>query len=109
MRPKQRVPAPTTLARDLQLTIPLSYPTPPARLTQRWWPTALLRTLCQWLSSCLRPAPYERRWISPELRGWEAPTDLLARRHTYLYIRSLSGEGPCGLRAPSERVVTFLK
>ena len=91
MRPMKRVPAPTALALDLQLTIPMPYPTTPARPTQPWRPTALLRNLCMWISSCLRPAPFERRWISPELRGWEAPTDILARRHTYLYMRSMSG------------------
>jgi hypothetical protein len=91
IRPMTRIPAPTALALDLQLTIPMPDPTTPARPTQPWRPTALLRNLGRWLSSCLRPAPFERRWISPELRGWEAPTDILACRHTYLYMRSMSG------------------
>jgi hypothetical protein len=91
MRLMQRVPAPTALAMDLQLTLPTPDPTTPACLTHLWRPTALLHTLCMWITSCLRPAPFERRWISPEIRGWEAPTDILARRHTYLYMRSMSG------------------
>jgi hypothetical protein len=91
MRPMKCVPAPTALAIDLQLTIPMPYPTTPACPTQPWRLTALLHNLCLWITSCLRPAPFERRWIRPERRGWEAPTDILARRHTYLDMRSMSG------------------
>ena len=91
MRLMKRVPAPTALALDLQLTIPMPSPTTPAHPTPLWRLTALLHNLYRWISSGLRPAPFERRWIRPELRGWEAPTDILARRHTYLYMRSMSG------------------
>jgi hypothetical protein len=91
MRSMKRVPAPTALATDLQLTIPMPDPTTAVRLTQPWRPLARLHDLCTWLISCLRPAPFEHRWIKPEICGWEAPTDILARRHTYLYIRSMSG------------------
>jgi hypothetical protein len=91
MRPLHRVPAPTALTLDLQLTIPTPSPTPAMRPTQPWHSTALLHNLCRWITACCRPVPFERRWIRPELRGWEAPTDILARRHTYLYMRSLSG------------------
>jgi len=91
MRPLKRVPAPTALALDLQLTIPMPAPTTPTHPTPPWRPTALLHTLGLWLAACLRPAPFARRGSRPELRGWEAPTDILARRHTYLYMRSMSG------------------
>jgi hypothetical protein len=43
------------------------------------------------VASCLRRRPLESRRISPEQLRLETPVDILARRHTYLYIRSLSG------------------
>lgn len=91
MRPMKHIPAPTALALDLQLTLPMPSPSTPVRPTQPGRPTALLRDLYRWITAGLRPAPFERGWISPALRGWEAPTDILARRHTYLYMRSMSG------------------
>jgi hypothetical protein len=52
---------------------------------------ALLQGLYTWVVSCLRPEPFERRWIKPESRGWEAPTDILARHHPTLYLRAFCG------------------
>jgi hypothetical protein len=91
MRHPRMVPAPTALALDLQLTIPTPYPTTPARSTQPWRSRALLHGLYMWVVSCLRPAPCERRWSTPESRGWEAPTDILARQYPTLYLRACCG------------------
>jgi hypothetical protein len=63
-------------------TLPLLTPQQPGRLRH------YLQTL---VASCMRRRPLESRWISPEQLRLETPVDILARRHTYLYIRSLSG------------------
>jgi hypothetical protein len=81
----------TAIAMDPQPPLTTIYPTTPALPTQEWRPAALLHVLYTWVTSFLRPSPFESRWIRPELIGWEAPTDILARRHTYLYIHSMSG------------------
>jgi len=59
--------------------------------TPRRKPAALLHFLQTVMTSWMRRRAFESRWIRPGLPRWETPTDYLARHHTYLYIRSLSG------------------
>ena len=67
-------------------TPPTTLPLPtPQRLSR------LRNFLETFMVSCLRRRPLESRWISPEQLRLETPVDILARRHTYLYMRSLSG------------------
>jgi hypothetical protein len=49
---------------------------------------ALWHTL---MTACMRRRPMQSRWIRPDLPRLETSTEFLARRHTYLYIHSLSG------------------
>lgn len=64
-------------------------PTPLAIPRQR--PAALLHFLWNLVPSWMRRRTSESRWIRPDLPRYETPIDYLARRHTYLYIRSMSG------------------
>jgi hypothetical protein len=71
---------------DTMSTHPTTLPLPTPR-----WPSRLRNFLETLVGSCMRRRPLESRWISPEQLRLETPVDILARRHTYLYIRSLSG------------------
>ena len=62
-----------------------------ALVTPRRRPAAFLHFLRSLVTSWTRTRVFESRWINPDLARWETPSDMLARRHTYLYIRSLSG------------------
>jgi hypothetical protein len=68
-----------------------TYPTTPGLLTPRRKPAALLHFLRNLLASWTKPRVSESRWIRPDQPRWETPAELLARKHTYLYIRSLLG------------------
>jgi hypothetical protein len=71
---------------DTMSTHPTTLPLPtPLRLNR------LRNFLATLVASCVRRRPLESRRISPEQLRLETPVDILARRHTYLYIRSLSG------------------
>ena len=83
---------PATMAMNAQHDLMATYPITPALPTPRWRPVALLRVLRIWMTSLTKRRAVESRWIRPDLLRWETPTDILARKHTYLYIRSLSGE-----------------
>ena len=80
-----------TVPIDEQHDFTAIYPTTPALLTPWRKPAALLHALRNRLRSWTRCRTFESRWVRPDLPRWETPTDLLARKYTYLYIRSLSG------------------
>jgi hypothetical protein len=71
---------------DTMSTQPTTLPFPTLRR-----PSRLRHFLETLVASCMRRRPLESRWISPEQLRLEMPVDILARKHTYLYIRSLSG------------------
>lgn len=83
--------APATVAIDEQHNLTATSLTTPALPTPWRKPAALLHSLRNWLTSWTRRRAFESRWIRPDLPRWETPIDLLARKYTYLYIRSLSG------------------
>jgi hypothetical protein len=83
--------APTTTPSDTQHEFVAMHPMMRPSLTQRWRPAAFLHCLQTLVASCTRRRPLESRWIRPDLPQWEAVTDLLARRHTHLYIDSQLG------------------
>lgn len=72
--------------RDALSTYPMTTPLPTPRRRR----TLLANFLQTFVAACTRRRPLESRWIKPDLRT-ETPVDILARKHTYLYIRSLSG------------------
>ena len=69
----------------------LTAPPTTALATPRRRPAALLYFLRNSMLSWTRRRTFESKWIKPDLPRWESPDDMLARKHTYLYIRSLSG------------------
>jgi hypothetical protein len=81
----------TAIAIDPQAPLSATYPTRPTLQTQPWRPTALVHLLRTWMASVTRRRTDERREIHPDFPRRDTPTDLLARHHTYLYARSLSG------------------
>lgn len=85
MRQTNTIPA--TIAIDAQsnalTTGPLSTP--------QWRSGALLHVLRTWVASLTRRRTDERQDIRPDFPRQETPTDLLARKHTFLYACSLSG------------------
>jgi hypothetical protein len=83
--------APTTAPSDTQHDFIVMHPTTRPSLTQRRRPAAFLHCLQTLVASCMRRRPIESRRIRPDLPQWEAVTDLLARRHTHLYIDSQLG------------------
>ena len=82
---------PATLALNVPLDLLAIYPITPALPTARRRPVALLHTLSTWVSALTRRCTYERQDIRPDFPRQETPTDLLARKHTFLYACSLSG------------------
>ena len=83
--------APTTTSIDPQHHLMEMHPMMSPALTQRWRPAAFWHCLQTLVVFCRRYRPIESRWIRPDLPQWETVTDLLARRHTHLYIHSLLG------------------
>lgn len=80
-----------TVPIDEQHDLMATYLTPSALPTPWRKPAALLHSLRNRLTSWTRRRAFESRWIRPDQPRWETPTDVLARKYTYLYIRSLSG------------------
>jgi hypothetical protein len=78
-------------------TMPIAIDAPPDALTTRalstpqWKPIALLHVLRTWITSLTKGRMYERQDIRPDFPRQETPTDILARKHTFLYACSLSG------------------
>ena len=83
--------APATISVDTQHDLMTTDPTTTPLPTPRRRPATLLHFLQSLVTSWRRRRAFESRWIRPGLPRWEASTDLLARRYTYLYIRSMSG------------------
>jgi hypothetical protein len=83
--------APITVPSDTQHEFVAMHPMMCPSLTQRWRPAVFLHCLQTLVASCTRRRPVQSRCIRPDLPQWEAVTDLLARRHTHLYIDSQLG------------------
>lgn len=83
--------APATVPVDEQHNLMATSLTPALLLTPWRKSAALLHALRNRLTSWTRRRAFESRWIRPDQPPWETPTDLLARKYTYLYIRSMSG------------------
>lgn len=83
--------APATVPVDAQHDLTATSLTPSLLLTPWRKPAALLHSLRNRLTSWTRRRAFESRQIRPDQPRWETPTDLLARKYPYLYIRSLSG------------------
>jgi len=79
-----------TSAIDEQYDLLTAHPTT-VLATPRRRPAALLYFLRNCVRSWMGRHTFESKWIRPDLPRWETPNDILARQHTYLYIRSLSG------------------
>ena len=82
---------PATLAMNAPLNLLATYPRTPALPTARWRPVTLLHTFSTWVSALTRRCTDERQAIRPDFPRQETPTDMLARKHTFLYACSLSG------------------
>jgi len=82
---------PATIVMNAPHDLLATYPITPALPTARWRPAALLHTLYTWMSALTRPRTDKRQDTRPDFPRRETPTDILARRHTFLYACSLSG------------------
>lgn len=91
MRQTRTVPVTMAIAIDPQPD-PLSTSLTTLPLSAPWWrPAALLHVVHTWMTSVMRHHASERRGIRPDFPRQETPTDILARKHTFLYACSLSG------------------
>jgi hypothetical protein len=80
---------PTPMAMPLAVTSDLLTTAPPATAWGRL--ATLLHSLQMWMTMVTRYSASARRAIRPDYPRQETPTELVARKYTFLYAKSLSG------------------